>query len=183
MRIISGEFKGRRLKSPPRGEVRPIQDKIKGAIFNMLQGRIVGAKVLDLFAGSGSFGLEALSQGASHLTFVEGDWKLAQLLEQNLHLLDGKRRGVVLQDDVISVIENLARGKKMFDLIFSDPPYGRDLAKLSLLRVAEYGILTPSGIMIIEVGKKQDLPEGVRDLVLVERRLYGGTAVVFYRRS
>lgn len=182
MRIIGGELKGRILKSPPKGHVRPIQDKVKTAVFNMLQDRVCGVAVLDLFAGSGAFGFEAISRGAGQVTFVESDWKLAKLLEENLRLLGVEERGIVLHDDALSVMEDLGESEKMFDLIFSDPPYGQGLAKSSLLSAAECAILTESGFLITETHKKEELPEAAGSLVLWKRRLYGGTAVSFYRR-
>ena len=182
MRIIAGEFKGRRFKSPPRGQVRPIQDKIKAAVFNVLQEKIIGARVLDLFSGSGSFGIEALSRGASHVTFVEADGQLTQLLKQNLQFLGTEEKGLILQGNVLDIIEELAEADKMFDIIFSDPPYRQELANLSLLKVAEYAILTAPGLIITETHKRELLPEVVKDMVLLRRRLYGGTAVHFYKR-
>ena len=184
MRIIGGELKGRIIKSPQRGQgyVRPVQDKIKGAIFNILQDKVVGANVLDLFAGSGAFGFESLSRGAQQVLFVESDWKLVHLLEENLRLLGLEERGLVLHDNVMDVIEDLGITEKMFDLIFSDPPYGQGLAKLSLLRAVECAIVSESGFLVTESHKKEELPEVIGNLVLWKRRLYGGTAVSFYRR-
>lgn len=185
MRIIAGEFKGRRLKTPPKQwrHVRPIQDKIKGAIFNILQERVWGARVLDLFAGSGSFGIEALSRGAGHVTFVESDRELTGILKENLRLLGVYDRAAVLQDDALDSIQDLAAGQKMFDLVFSDPPYRQGLAKMSLLKAAECAIVAKSGFWITEIHKKEDLPEVAGGLVFWSRRLYGGTAVSFYRRA
>ncbi len=182
MRIIGGELRGRVLKSPPKGDVRPIQDKVKAAIFNMLQDKVCEATVLDLFAGSGAFGFEALSRGASHVVFVESDWKLAKLLEENLQALGVADRGSVLHDDVLTTLEDFGSSEKIFGLIFSDPPYGQGLAKLSLLRAAECAIVAESGVLITETHKKEELPETAGSLVLWKRRLYGGTAVSFYRR-
>ena len=182
MRIIAGQLKGRTFESPPRGHVRPMQDKIKSALFNMLGEQIVDAVVLDLFAGSGSFGVEALSRGAAHVTFVEADIKLAQLLNQNLQKLGLERQSLVLHQDALEAIEELAEGEKMFDLIFSDPPYGQGLANLSLLKAVECAILAKPGMMITETYKKEELPEVVKDMVIAKRRLYGGTAVCFYHR-
>lgn len=184
MRIIGGELKGRVIKSPPRGQgyVRPVQDKIKGAIFNILQDKVAGANVLDLFAGSGTFGFESLSRGAQQVTFVESDWKLIRLLEENLRLLGLEERGVVLRGGVLEVIGDLGITEKMFDLIFSDPPYGQGLANSSLLRAVECAIVSESGFLITESYKKEELPEAAGNLVLWKRRLYGGTAVSFYKR-
>lgn len=185
MRIISGELKGRGIKSPPRGQgyVRPLQDKIKGAIFNILQDKVDGANVLDLFAGSGTFGFESLSRGARQVTFVESDWRLVRLLEENLRLLGLEDRGLVLRGNALAVIEDLGTTEKMFDLIFSDPPYRQGLAKMSLLKAAEYAIVAKSGFWITETHKKEDLPEIAGEIVFWSRRLYGGTAVSFYRRA
>lgn len=182
MRIISGQLKGRVFKSPPKGQVRPIQDRVKGAIFNILGDKVQGAKVLDLFSGSGSFGLEALSRGATHVTFIEDDFQLCRLIERNLANLKVADQGIVLRGSVADLLKEFGTGQEMFDLVFSDPPYGQGLAELSLRQLAEYVILTQFGFMVVETHKKEKLPETVKDLVLWDRRDYGGTTVWFYHR-
>ena len=123
MRIITGEFKGRKLESVPDPYLRPIDDRVKGAVFNILAPWLQGAKGLDLFAGTGAIGLEALSRGAASVCFVEKERAFQAVLKKNIEKLKVGDRATVWPGDVFAAVERLGEKKEQFDLIFVDPPY------------------------------------------------------------
>ncbi len=123
MRVIAGSAKGYGLKAPKHLGLRPTPERVKEAIFSSLAARVPGARVLDLFAGTGAFGIEALSRGAASAVFVEKDGRATALVEENLRKTRLADRARVLRDDVRHAIEMLAREEAAFDLVFADPPY------------------------------------------------------------
>jgi 16S rRNA (guanine966-N2)-methyltransferase len=149
MRVISGLYRGRTLRTVRDLSVRPATDRVRQTIFDMLTNRILfdGARVLDLFAGSGSLGIEALSRGAEHVTFVEESREAAEFIEENLRTLGCSDAALVLEADAMSFIRP---GGEQFDLIFADPPYafGRTADIPGL--VFGCGILRPRGYLLIE---------------------------------
>ncbi len=179
MRVISGRARGVRLKVPER-ETRPSTDRLREALFSMLQGRLEEARVLDLFAGSGALGIEALSRGAQKALFVESRRAAAAVVQENLEKTRMGEKGVVLQRDVFAF---LSASRAEFDLIFADPPYasssGADLAEALLVDCALPARLARDGLLVLEVEAARDCPEapGWR---LVERRKHGGSAILFY---
>ncbi len=174
MRIGAGTSKGRRLRVP-RG-VRPTQERVRGAIFHMLGDRVHGARVLDLFAGAGSLGLEALSRGADRAVFVERDPRVVRTLRANLSESGLGDRAEVWSADVLRTLARLGRGEARFDLVFLDPPYGRGLVGRTLKALAASGILAPEAVVVVESGAREEepLPMGFE---LVRDRRYGDTRV------
>ena len=179
MRIIAGEAGGRPLKAPPEG-VRPTMDRVKGAIFSSLGDRIPGARVLDLFAGSGAMGIEALSRGAASATFVEANPHCLGCIRENL-----RRAGVTGSVQGLDAFRflDLYAGTNMFDLLFADPPYAKnpgdpDFAVLLTRSEKLVAALSPEGILVLERQAKRDHPE----TLLTEGRTkrYGNTEVTFY---
>jgi len=179
MRVLTGKLKGRLLKMSKPG-LRPTQDKTRKAVFDILGEAIVGAQFLDLFAGSGAVGIEALSCGAAAVWFVENDREAIAILSDNLSGLKISNYEVIPKD-VFSVIAQMAGQKRKFDIIFLDPPYYQDLAKKSLLSLAAYDILKPSGLAIIQHFKKDIIPEKTDSLELFKQKKYGDTLVSFYQ--
>jgi 16S rRNA (guanine966-N2)-methyltransferase len=149
MRVISGLYRGRTLRTVGDLSVRPATDRVRQTLFDMLTNRIVfdGARVLDLFAGSGSLGIEALSRGAGHVTFVEHAREAAEFIELNLRTLGCEDAGTVLESDAPAFIRP---GGGPFDLIFADPPYTFDRTAEIPALVARSGILRPGGYLLIE---------------------------------
>lgn len=127
LKILGGEFKGRLLKAPSEKTTRPTQGVLRAAVFNMCQQEIQGASFLDLFAGSGAMGLEALSRGASHACFVEKDRAAAACIKENIELLKVKDRAEVFCSDALSALSKM---EKPFDIIYIDPPYGVPVEKV-----------------------------------------------------
>ena len=175
IRIIAGRAKGRRISVPKRG-VRPTSEKVRGAVFDIL-GDLQGARVIDLFAGSGALGLEALSRGAAACVFVERDPKVVQLIEANLENTGLEEYAQVLRQDLT---RGLPGGVGDFDLLLCDPPYGfRGWGPL-LGGLAK--VLVPGGWAVVEHDAERllDLPPG---LVEADRRQWGSTAVTFFERK
>ena len=156
MRIIAGESKGRRLKAPKWPGVRPTSDKLRETLFNIVAARVPDARVLDVFAGSGAVGLEALSRGASRVVFVENDRRAAQLIEENAALCGVSNRCVIIRGAAEQTLENQIDGDP-FDLVMLDPPY--DFEALSDVIGAAVRHLVPNGLLILEHASRRVLPE------------------------
>jgi 16S rRNA (guanine966-N2)-methyltransferase len=178
MRVISGTYKGRNLRSVRDPRVRPATDRVKESIFNILQNRISlrGARVLDLFAGSGSLGFEALSRGAAEVVFVD-EWQAAtKTIEQNIKLLQCGDRCEVVKADVLRFLRH-ADGR--YDLIFVDPPYRLEGAPDLPQRIFERGLVSPSGFLIMEHSVRTRITPS-ESLQLILEREFGGTKVSFF---
>lgn len=177
MRIISGEFKGRVLASVPDGLVRPVTDRVKSTIFNMLQNRLAlhGADVLDLFAGSGSLGFEALSRGARNVVFVELHSHVIQSIKKNIMLLKCDERCEVLQSEGLSYLQFC---KEQFDLIFADPPYAFGQTHELPDLIFQKNLLRKGGFLIIEHTKLLELKPPEQSVLVVTKE-FGQTRVSF----
>ena len=155
MRVISGSARGRRLKELQGMDTRPTTDKVQESLFNISQFEIEGRRVLDLFGGTGQLGIEALSRGADHCTFVDMRKEAAALIRENLRLTGLSERSRVVQGDALSFLSSC--GEK-FDVILLDPPYHTELLEKSVKRVTEFDILREHGIMICESAAERELP-------------------------
>jgi len=179
MRIISGKYKGRVIKMPK--SIRPTQDKVRKALFDILSD-IEGLSFLELFAGSGAVGLEAISRGVRDLTLVEYNPDCLLALRKNIESLKLKACNLYPQE-AEKTIKNLHRDKKKFNIIFLDPPYYSGLSKKTLQILGAYDILTPHGIIVVQHFKKDSLPEASGDLSLFRQARYGDTVLSFYRKE
>ena len=181
MRIIAGTHRGSRLKEPA-NVTRPTSDRVREAIFNVLRNVVPEAKVLDLFAGTGALGLEALSRGASSCLFVENDSQALRCLRQNIALTKFANTKV-LESDALRLIEN-PRQTQLFDLIFADPPYFRngasDLAGRILIQPLP---LSEGGILVLEVESERPTPESLPHLQLLKRKVYGKTSILYLEKA
>ncbi len=184
-RVVAGALGGRRLEVPRGRTVRPTSDRVREALFSTLGDRVVGATVLDLFAGTGALGIEALSRGAAHVTFVERDAVVARVLRRNLETLE-----LVADVRVVPAarfVDELADASDVpvFDLVLCDPPYrvaASDVVAL-LVSLARGGHVTAGTVMVVERARRGDalvLPDGV--LAVTDERTYGDT-VLYYVRS
>ena len=156
LRIIGGEWRGRKLRFPDAPNLRPTPDRVRETIFNWLAPMLHGARCLDLFAGSGALGLEALSRGAAYATFVDSHKKATQALKGHLDLLNANDKAEVLQIDSVKFLNNQA---SRYDLIFLDPPYQLDFMEKVVPLLEENGWLTENAMLYLEVEKRQSLPE------------------------
>jgi 16S rRNA (guanine966-N2)-methyltransferase len=155
LRIIGGEWRSRKLGFPDADGLRPTPDRVRETLFNWLAPRVNGARCLDLFAGSGALGLEALSRGAAEAVFVERDAKAAAALEANLVLLNAGGRGRVVRADAINFLRD---GGRPFDLVFLDPPYRLALLEPALRLLAEGGWLAPEARVYLENAAEAGVP-------------------------
>lgn len=180
MRVISGEYKGRILTTKRDLSVRPATDRVKQTLFDMLMTRMEfdGARVLDLFAGSGSLGIEALSRGAAHATFVEEDDEAADSIERNLRMLGCGERASLLTMDAVAFIERCA---EKFDLIFADPPYACDATRQIPSLIFSRNLLAPSGYLLIEHTKELKF-ESADAYTAGPEKQFGRTRVTFFRQ-
>jgi 16S rRNA (guanine966-N2)-methyltransferase len=179
MRVIAGEARGVLLRPPPRN-IRPTMDRIKEAIFSSLGEAVCGAQVLDLFAGSGAMGIEALSRGAASAVFVDVDPRCTDCVRENLRR--AKLEAIVQTMDALKFLELYAEGR--FDLIFADPPYakssaGRNLASELLELPFTNGALRPGGTLVLERRAGSKEPKA-SSLSLVRLRRYGESEIAYY---
>ncbi len=181
MRVIAGTARGHKLVAPDSPRVRPALDKVKGAIFNILFD-VHGARVLDLFAGSGAVGIEALSRGASLALFVEEWDKACEAIKRNLTHCKLTPRARILRCTVESAIRKLHRDEESFNLIFVDPPYQKGLVSSTLRKLAASSIAAPDALIIVEHHPKEPIPE-IPGLTLTDSRKYGQTLITFLART
>lgn len=182
MRVISGSAKGRRLKSLPGAGTRPIADRVKTALFDILGASVVGARVLDLFAGTGSVGIEALSRGAAEAVFVEKDPRAVRVLRENLQRTGLADRARVVRGDVFVFLRS---GRvEPFDLIYVAPPQYRGWWRRALEALdAQPGWLAPEGRIVVQIHPREFEALSLSQLALADRRDYGSTVLCFYRRK
>jgi len=176
MRIITGRARGARLKTPKGLLTRPTSDRVKESLFSILGGRVVGRRVLDLFAGTGSLGLEALSRGAASAVFV--DRATEHVLRENAEHTRLDETARILRGDVFSVLSRLAAEGAVFDLVFCDPPYHKGLWERALTALDASPVLSEGALVIVESGEdEKELPSLTR-LSLMREERYGHTTRV-----
>lgn len=185
MRIISGKFRSRPLKTPQGLDVRPSSDRLRETLFNVLSaaGGLENSRWIDLFAGTGAVGIEALSRGADYVYFVEKAKKIARIVEDNLKSLGAEPQAEILTSDAMTALKQL-EGIEAVDFVFFDPPYREEGAYLGVLRVlADSTLLKPTSIVIAEHTKHFDLGDGVNDLRRYRSLKQGDAVLSFYRRT
>jgi 16S rRNA (guanine966-N2)-methyltransferase len=183
MRISGGTYRGRVLTSPKSDRTRPTSDLLRQAMFNVLGDRIRDARVLDLFAGSGAIGLEALSRGARAATFVEADRGALRSLRANLIALGLAEQGCILARDAFAALETLATAGATFEVVFLDPPYGGDPALRCIETLALGPLLGDNALLVVQAFHKTPLPERRGPLVRTWDRRYGESRVALYRKE
>lgn len=187
MRITGGIHRGRVLEAPPGRDVRPASDMVRQAVFNILGPRIEDAAVLDLFAGTGSLGLEALSRGASRVTFVERDRRVADILRRNAARIDCSDRANVLSFDLLTATARLGEAGGPFDVVFVAPPYPMmravepDSGVGALLASLFAGaVVKPAGVVILQHDRRTPIAEVWPGARITDRRAYGKTTLTFF---
>lgn len=191
MRIISGLYKNRTLISPKGLNTRPTSEKLRGSFFNICQGYVAEARFLDLFAGSGALGIEALSRGAQFATFVDSDRESIRCIQENLQTLGIKEKGCVFRGDVFDQLEKLIKQGKQYDIIYADPPYdalckyqGKLISYSTriVMMVDDSGLLKNEGVLFVEDSKDAQ-PEGLqlKTLRLTNSRQMGRSVLQQYQ--
>lgn len=184
MKIIGGKYRNKNFYMP--GDIRPTQNIVRKALFDIIGHDWDGIKFLELCAGSGAVGLEALSRGAEKCVFVERDQRVFEILKENVSLIteaEPKSRQLayeLINNDVFMSIKMLSRQGKKFDIVFIDPPYGRELAKKTLKTLEGYDILSPNYRVIIQHQKHEILPESQGRFLLFKQKKYGSTVLSIY---
>lgn len=186
MRITTGQYKGRKVAIPEEVRIRPTQPKVRKALFDIL-GDIEGLTFLELFAGSGAVGFEAISRGAKDLALVESNRDCQLTIRKNIDLLR-VRDCCIYPFEAEKAILSLHRDKRTFDIIFLDPPYstketGDSLSKKTLHMLGAYDILPPNGLAVVQHFKRDELPSESGQLELIKESKYGSTLLSFYRKK
>lgn len=175
VRLISGAYGGRTIDGSDNDKTHPMSERVRNALFNILGDQVKDLTVLDAFAGSGSLGLEALSRGAKHVTFVERDRIAQKIINKNIEILGARNHTKLIKASVSNYINTTS---DKFDLILADPPYhDMQLSTVSKL----FSLLKPNALMILSYPDGGEVPTGAK-VVVVDNRSYGNAALAFYRR-
>ncbi|MGQ9733367.1 MAG: 16S rRNA (guanine(966)-N(2))-methyltransferase RsmD [Candidatus Zipacnadales bacterium] len=181
MRVIGGSAKGTRLYSVPGLTTRPIADRVKEALFSILGSEVQGARFLDLFAGTGSVGIEALSRGAALAVFVERDRRAIETIQRNLRATHLEQKGCLVRRDVFDFLSDPC--DEPFDFIYIAPPQYRSLWSKTLIAIDNRNWLAPNGRAIVQIYPKEYEVLNLRALALSDQRRYGSTLLCFYTLS
>ena len=181
MRIIAGKARGRKLIPPATMETRPTLDRVKEAMFNTIQNHILDAVVIDVFAGTGSLGLECASRGAAEVYLIDKSPATFPLLKQNVENLRFEDCSYPLNMDSYEALRALAKKVKVFDIIFIDPPYCKEMIPEAMKIIKEHKLLKEEGIIVTKIDSIEEIYEGYEDIVLTKSKKYGNTTVCYYR--
>lgn len=186
MRVIAGSAKGRRLKSPDTLETRPILDRVKTALFDILAPDITDARFLDLFAGTGQIGIEALSRGAAAATFVELSPEIVKLVRENLALTRLEANADVIRADAFAFLRNAHAQGRQYDIVYVAPPQYKQMAAQALERLDRAPLTAPGGMVIVQIHPRErpDIaPLALTRLRLYDERTYGSTLLMFFEQT
>lgn len=185
MRVISGIAKNRKLKAPPGQNTRPITDMIKEALFNVIGPKVIDSSFLDLFAGSGSVGIEAISRGAKQVIFIDSSYEAIKVIKYNLEHCGLYEKAQVYKNDVFKALDILKKRNLIFDIIYVDPPFTNpkifDQVMLSL--DSKHTLLAPNGVIIIRTQRNKSLPDHYDNLVKNKLSTYGESVLHYYLRK
>ena len=176
MRVITGSARGRNLETLPGDDVRPTVDRVKEAVFSIIQFELEGRRILDLFGGSGQMGIEALSRGAASATIIDNNRRSVEVIRRNLQTTKLSERAVVLETDALTFIRN---SRTTFDIAFLDPPYDKCILQKVLPDVADK--LSAGGVILCESPVTEELPEQVGNFHIHRTYRYGKTKITAYR--
>ena len=179
MRIVGGEARGRALRAVPGKSTRPTADRVRQSLFDVLGQRMDGLAVLDLYAGTDALALEALSRGAGRAFLVEKDERAFEVMFQNVEELGFSGRCTLLREEVSKELPRL-RGQQ-FDLIFSDPPYRLHAAQSTIADLSANNLVARRGRVVLEMGKREEMPACPAGLAIIDERRYGDTRIVVLR--
>lgn len=184
MRVIAGEYRGRRLKSLEGKQTRPTTDKVKEAVFSMIGPYFDGGTCLDLYSGSGGLAIEALSRGMKEAYCIDHHYQAIKVIKENMELVGCADRAVILKQDANQALQQFAAQHQSFDLIFLDPPYAKQEIEQQLTFIMENHLLSDMGIIMCEVDAKTvELPDEIAGLYCRRRATYGITQIVLYEKD
>jgi len=179
LRIIGGGLRGKKLYSSPGTRTRPTADRVREAVFSILSSEVIGTKVLDLFAGTGCFGLEALSRGAAYAIFIDNHQLPISVIKRNIIACRFEAVTQVLKSDLSHDANRLSFVENDFDLVFMDPPYNQGLVESTLYWLGSKGRLKQDAIVIVEHTPLEPIGESIKPFVVKDQRKYGKTLVSF----
>lgn len=179
LRIITGELKGRKLHTVPGKNTRPTSDRLRESIFSILSHRVSKSVVLDLFSGTGALGIEALSRGAKFCTFVDYNKQAIKVIENNVHLCSLENKASVIRWDIGKNLNFLKSTRKLYDLIFLDPPYDQHLILVTLDHLHRSQVLISGACIVVEHSVSEEIPTNIKGFQLEEQRKYGNTIATF----
>lgn len=185
MRVISGKSRGKKLVSLEGDNTRPTLDRVKEALFNIIQFKVQDAVVLDLFAGTGALGIEALSRGAKEAIFCDKVPDAIKIIKQNVSNTNNLDKATIINKDYKDVLENISKQNKKIDIVFLDPPYKTNLAIDSLQKIIMSNLLTEDGIIIIEtddINREQEILK-IEKAEIFDKRRYGSVWLIFIRKG
>lgn len=180
MRVITGEYGGRRLKAVPGESTRPTTDKIKESLFNMIGPYFDGGTCLDLFAGSGGLAIEAVSRGMDKAVLIDKAPAAIKVIRENIAVTKEEEKFTVIRGDAAKVIRNLKNEQQVFDLVFLDPPYAKQKIVSQIEELLNNGMLSSEALIVCEVDKKVDLPETIKNARVYKSAEYGITKIMIY---
>lgn len=183
MRVISGEYGGRPLKAVPGNKTRPTTDKIKEAVFHILGPYFDGGSVLDLYSGSGSLGIEAVSRGMDEAVLVDMNYKAIKVINENIEITKEPEKFIVLKKKDHQAILELKEQNKTFNLVLLDPPYATQEITSIIENLNKQSLLRSNAMIMCETDKLVELPSHLSDLEMIKEKLYGTTKITVYQKG
>lgn len=183
LRVISGEYGGRRLKALDGENTRPTTDKVKESIYNMIGPYFDGGTVLDLYAGSGGLAIEAVSRGMDKAVCVEKNFAAIKIIRENIQITKEPEKFSIKKMDANKALKIFSEEQQSFDLVLLDPPYARQEIEKQLEALLDFGLLTTQALVVCETDKEVQLPVSLRELVQIKEALYGITKITIYERK
>ncbi|MFZ5988897.1 MAG: 16S rRNA (guanine(966)-N(2))-methyltransferase RsmD [Bacillota bacterium] len=180
LRVISGTAKGHKLRTLKGSSTRPTSDRVKESLFNIIGSRVFEKDVLDIYAGTGNLGIEALSRGAASAVFIDKSHECASIIKENLAHTKLIEKASVITGDVFSTLNKISKDDKKFDIIFLDPPYNKNLVEDTLKCIMENDIIGVGGLVIAEHDVDDEVPEEAAGLKRFRQQKYGDTIISFY---
>ena len=183
MRIIAGENRGKKLKAVPGLKTRPTADRVKEAVFSSIDDRLYGSRFLDVFSGTGSIALEAVSRGAESAVLLEKDADALQVIQDNVTACRQQERCTIMRGDSLASLNTLSRQGKQFDLIYVDPPYQGGLYEEVLKNIAEKKLLAQDGLILLECAKNTSISMENSIFFIYKEKCYGDTIVLYVKQK
>nr|WP_114297472.1 16S rRNA (guanine(966)-N(2))-methyltransferase RsmD [Anaerobacterium chartisolvens] len=183
LRVISGTAKGHKLKAPRGVSTRPTSDRVKESLFNIISHSIYASEVLDLFAGTGNLGIEALSRGADSAVFIDRSQECFSIINENLRHTKLEDKASVMVGDVFACLKRLSSQGRKFDIVFLDPPYNKNLIEETLTFIVQNDIIRDNSIIIAERDIDDIIPQSIEAIKLAREERYGDTVLSFYRHG